>query len=146
MSNIDWSKAPKGTDLHVGGCEPNWWRGTSDGKFEFWNNHEWIKSTINPTRDYHGDTVTFRTVEFNQLTSTDDAQQAPDMVNHPPHYQSDNGIECIDAIRAALGRDGFIAYCIGNSMKYQWREKADKLEDMRKAAWYLSRAIEEQSK
>ena len=29
----------------------------------------------------------------------------PDMVNHPPHYQSDNGIECIDAIRAALGRE-----------------------------------------
>lgn len=84
--------------------------------------------------------------DFVPFVSVYGAQPAPDMVNHPPHYQSDNGIECIDAIRAALGRDGFIAYCIGNSMKYQWREKADKLEDMRKAAWYLNRAIEEQSK
>lgn len=84
--------------------------------------------------------------DFVPFVSVEDAKPAPDMVNHPPHYQSDNGIECIDAIRSALGRDGFIAYCIGNSMKYQWREKADKLEDMRKAAWYLNRAIEEKSK
>lgn len=84
--------------------------------------------------------------DFQPFTSIEGAQPEPDMVNHPPHYQSDNGIECIDAIRAALGRDGFIAYCVGNSMKYHWREKADKLEDMRKAAWYLNRAIEEQSK
>ena len=96
--------------------------------------------------DYGADRRDASESDFQPLTSVEDAQPAPDMVNHPPHYQSDNGIECIDAIRAALGRDGFIAYCIGNSMKYQWREKADKLEDMRKAAWYLNRAIEEQLK
>lgn len=33
-----------------------------------------------------------------------------DMVNHPPHYQSENGVECIDAIQAALGGDGFHSY------------------------------------
>ena len=63
-----------------------------------------------------------------------------DMVNHPPHYQSDSGIECIDAIRAALGSAGFIAYCRGNAMKYVWREKINAAEDLRKAAWYLERA------
>ena len=66
-----------------------------------------------------------------------------DMVNHPPHYQSDNGIECIDAIRAALGREGFIAYCRGNAMKYVWREKVNAAEDLRKADWYLERAASE---
>lgn len=66
-----------------------------------------------------------------------------DMVNHPPHYQSDNGIECIDAIRAALGSAGFIAYCRGNAMKYVWREKINAAEDLRKAAFYLDRAASE---
>ena len=66
-----------------------------------------------------------------------------DMVNHPPHYQSDSGIECIDAIRAALGSDGFIAYCRGNAMKYVWREKVNAAEDLRKAAFYLDRAASE---
>ena len=70
----------------------------------------------------------------------------PDMVNHPPHYQSDNGIECIDAIRAALGRDGFIAYCRGTAIKYLWRDKVNNVEDRNKAAWYINRAnAEEQS-
>ena len=66
-----------------------------------------------------------------------------DMVNHPPHYQSDSGVECIDAIRAALGSAGFIAYCRGNAMKYVWREKVDAAEDLRKAAFYLDRAASE---
>ena len=70
----------------------------------------------------------------------------PDMVNHPQHYQSDNGIECIDAIRAALGRDGFIAYCRGNAIKYLWRDKVNNVEDRNKAIWYINRAnAEEQS-
>lgn len=83
---------------------------------------------------------------FTPFVSLEDAQPAPDMVNHPPHYQSDNGIECIDAIRAALGRDGFIAYCTGNAIKYQWRDKNDRAEDLRKAAWYMNRAIQEVGK
>ena len=66
----------------------------------------------------------------------------PDMVNHPPHYQSESGIECIDAIRAALGDDGFVAYCRGNAMKYTWRQKIDLAEDLRKASWYLNKAAE----
>ena len=67
-----------------------------------------------------------------------------DMVNHPPHYQGD-GIECIDAIRAALGKEGFVAYCRGNAIKYTWREKADSAEDRNKAIWYLNRANKEDS-
>lgn len=67
-----------------------------------------------------------------------------DAVNHPTHY-CQGGIECIDAIRASLGLEGFIAYCRGNIQKYLWRAdfKGAKLEDMKKAAWYLNRAIEE---
>ena len=67
-----------------------------------------------------------------------------DMVNHPPHYQSDNGIECIDAIRAQMTEDQFAAYCQGNIVKYlwRWRQKAG-VESLKKARWYLDRMIGE---
>jgi hypothetical protein len=69
-----------------------------------------------------------------------------DPVNHPPHYNQGE-IECIDAIRAALGRDGFIAYCQGNALKYLWRhEHKGGVEDWRKADWYINRAIKELGK
>ena len=64
-----------------------------------------------------------------------------DMVNNPPHY-TDGEIECIDAIRAALGPDGFRAFCRGNAMKYIWRcELKDNTNtDLEKAGWYLQTA------
>lgn len=67
-----------------------------------------------------------------------------DPVNHPTHY-TEGDIECIDAMRAALGRVGFIAYCTGAALKYLWRyqHKGKPLEDLRKAAWYLNRVIAE---
>lgn len=66
--------------------------------------------------------------------------EAPDMVNHPPHYQSENGIECIDAIQAALTPEEFRGYCKGNALKYAWRERGKGGdEDLKKAAWYLNR-------
>jgi hypothetical protein len=65
-----------------------------------------------------------------------------DSVNHPPHYNQ-GGIECIEAIKAALG-DGFAAYLRGNVLKYLWRcEHKGGIEDLKKAAWYLDRAIKE---
>lgn len=65
-----------------------------------------------------------------------------DLVNHPAHYQSGAGIECIDAIHAALGDDGFVAHCRGTAMKYVFRagKKGSAAEDLRKSAWYLDRA------
>ena len=46
-----------------------------------------------------------------------------------------------NAIRAALGDEGFLAYCRGNALKYVWRAplKAS-AQDLRKAIWYLDRA------
>ena len=66
-----------------------------------------------------------------------------DMVNHPPHY-TQGGIECIDAMQAALGDAGFVAYCRGAAIKYAWRAplKDNAAEDLRKGAWYLTRAAD----
>jgi len=69
-----------------------------------------------------------------------------DAVNHPPHYNQGE-IECIDAIRAALGREGFIAYCRGNVIKYVWRcVHKGGVEDLKKAKWYQEEAIKEAGK
>lgn len=60
-----------------------------------------------------------------------------DMDNSPPHYNA-SGIECIDALRAALG-EGFEFYLQGNVMKYLWRYRyKNGTQDLEKAAWYLN--------
>jgi hypothetical protein len=69
-----------------------------------------------------------------------------DLVNSPPHY-TQSGIECIDAIQAALTEEEFRGFCKGNAIKYSWREKlkgGD--EDLRKASWYLSRLTVKENK
>jgi hypothetical protein len=43
-------------------------------------------------------------------------------VDNPSHY-TQGGIECIDAIRAALTDEEFRGYCKGNMLKYVWRER-----------------------
>jgi hypothetical protein len=65
-----------------------------------------------------------------------------DPVEHPCHYEGE--VECIDAIRVALG-EGFSDYCRGNAMKYIWRcdKKGKLLEDLCKARQYLTFAIDE---
>lgn len=66
------------------------------------------------------------------------------MVNHPPHYTSGK-VECLDAIEAALGRDGFIGYCKGQVLKYCWRAGLKNPEltrqDYEKARFYLDELI-----
>jgi hypothetical protein len=64
-----------------------------------------------------------------------------DMVNSPAHYNQTE-LECIDAIKYALGEEGFVAYCRGNAIKYNWRagHKIDSVEDLKKAAWYCRMA------
>ena len=60
-----------------------------------------------------------------------------DMVNHPPHYKQ-GGIETIDVIEAWQ-----LGFCLGNAVKYISRadHKGSKLEDLKKARWYLDREI-----
>ncbi len=61
-----------------------------------------------------------------------------DPVEHPAHYKV-GGIETIDFIEAKN-----LDYNLGNVVKYITRadHKGNKLEDLRKAQWYLTRAIE----
>ena len=66
-----------------------------------------------------------------------------DPVNSPTHYRTGD-IECIDAIRSALGSEGFVAYCHGNALKYLWRwQHKNGIEDVEKALVYLDWMIKE---
>lgn len=67
----------------------------------------------------------------------------PDMVNHPPHYQSSNGMEVIDVIEAFTNTlVGIEATDTGNVLKYmcRWKYK-NGLQDLEKAQWYLNHLI-----
>lgn len=68
---------------------------------------------------------------FRQATGT------PDVVNHPAHYKV-GGIEVIDFIESKG-----LTYNLGNVVKYVSRadHKGNKLEDLKKAQWYLNREV-----
>jgi hypothetical protein len=67
-----------------------------------------------------------------------------DAVDHPRHYNAlgatcakcGEPIECIDVVRHMNFNDG-------NAVKYVWRgpHKGKRLEDLRKAAWYINDEI-----
>lgn len=66
----------------------------------------------------------------------------PEAVNHPSHYGGvDNPYEAIKVIEAWQ-----LDFCLGNAVKYISRagkkDPAKTVEDLKKAAWYLNRAIE----
>jgi hypothetical protein len=105
---------------------------TYSAVFGIADNAEWV------VKHRHRDLINW---PFKPLSEWQDDKPQGDPVNHPPHYQGK--VECIDAIEAALGDDGFVAHCRGTAMKYLYRagRKGDSVEDLRKAAWYLERAI-----
>jgi hypothetical protein len=63
---------------------------------------------------------------------------APPESVSPQHYK-DGRIEAIDAIRSALGHQGFKDYCRGQVIRYLWRigKKDDELVEVGKAQCYL---------
>ena len=70
-----------------------------------------------------------------------------DNINNSNHYQLDCGIESIEIIKRVLGIKGFVAFCLGNILKYLIRaEKKNGKEDYKKAAKYLEWVIERDNK
>lgn len=72
--------------------------------------------------------------------SKNDNENKNDNANHPAHYTS-GGIECIDGMVAAFGREYVMHYCLCNAFKYIWRceHKGKRAEDIQKAVWYLNK-------
>ena len=64
----------------------------------------------------------------------------PIVVDHPDHYGGDTTYEAIKVIEA-----WDLGFCLGNAVKYICRcgrkDGMSRLDDLRKAAWYLDREI-----
>jgi len=69
---------------------------------------------------------------------------AYDAVNRPSYYNK-GGIECIDAVTAAISNlKGVEAHMTASALQYLWRWKEKNgAEDLRKARWFLDKLIEE---
>lgn len=66
----------------------------------------------------------------------------PDKIN-PDHYKV-GGIETFDILRAKLSPTQLAGFCKGNVIKYVTRaDHKDKVDDLKKAMWYLDKLIEE---
>lgn len=66
-----------------------------------------------------------------------------DIVNHPSHYISNNGLEAIDVIDAfteeLVGREcNYTAKVLKYMLRWKWKNG---LVDLKKAQWYLNRLI-----
>jgi len=68
--------------------------------------------------------------------------QEKDMVNSPDHYTA-GGMEVIDVIQMKMTPEEFEGYCMGNVLKYAFRSryKGKRVEDLKKASWYLNKLI-----
>lgn len=82
----------------------------------------------------------------------DEESQPHDVVNHPAHYNAGK-YEVIDVITdvteqlAKAGASGPECYAIGNVLKYVMRYRhKNGAEDLRKAKWYIDKAVEEMTK
>ena len=65
-----------------------------------------------------------------------------DKIN-PDHYKV-GGIETFDILRAKLSPTQLAGFCKGNVLKYITRaDHKDKVDDLKKAKWYLDKLIEE---
>lgn len=61
-------------------------------------------------------------------------------VDHPSHYQSENGMECIDEMALAFGVEAVKHFCLCNVWKYRFRaNKKNGDEDIEKSNWYMKK-------
>ena len=66
------------------------------------------------------------------------------MVSHPDHYQSETGLEVIEAIEAfTFALKGIEAVDTGNIIKYacRWKKK-NGIQDLEKIMWYTQHLID----
>lgn len=75
--------------------------------------------------------------------SSDLYESEDEMVSHPGHYQSENGLEVIDVIEAfTKDLTGVEATDTGNIIKYACRwHKKNGIQDLEKILWYTTHLI-----
>ena len=67
-----------------------------------------------------------------------EAKVIADPVNHPTHYTSGCGFECIEMMEMVFGKEAVHDFCTLNAFKYLWRHRQKGgADDIGKAKWYL---------
>lgn len=77
-------------------------------------------------------------------TETRNYESQDEMVSHPKHYQSSNGVECIDAMEAATeNMKGIFAVDTSNIIKYafRWDKKGSPIQDVEKIIYYATHLL-----
>ncbi|ERB55315.1 hypothetical protein N806_29745 [Rhodococcus sp. P27] len=64
-----------------------------------------------------------------------------DLVNNPPHYQTESGLEAIDVIEAFFEDNHYLATTFKYIARAGKKDPDKTLQDLQKAQWYLNRAI-----
>lgn len=116
-----------------------------DGEFDNFPREDGIiskETSCVVEKDEDGNIHILSQEETGDNTNAKAASSKTDAVNHPDHYKIGD-IECIDVMLATQGVDAVINFCICNSFKYIYRHvNKNGLEDIRKAKWYLDKALE----
>lgn len=81
--------------------------------------------------------------ELRNLKLESEMCKEDDAINHPSHY-TNRKHECIDEMVTIFGKKAVINFCICNAWKYRYRadSKGQHDSDMKKADWYISKAME----
>lgn len=104
---------------------------------------EFVYDVISPDRENHG---SFYGHNLTSATEKTIAYALPDAVNNPSHYKSLGAVcecgrtlECLDVTR-------HLNFNLGNAIKYIWRceHKGKRVEDLKKAVFYLEDEIKRQ--
>jgi len=108
---------------------------------------EWLYNPWTGTRRAQGDIETdphgfaIWLDSWGPLHAAPAPRAADGVIDKAVQYNA-GGIECIDAIQAALTPEEFRGFLKGNVIKYTWRERHKGGEEsLRKAQWYLARLI-----
>ena len=121
---------------------PNRYRYSNDRAGDFDWSHDGIDGDIIAYRLQHPGFKSLANDDRLEQDLNECIGQDFDVINHPSHY-TQGDIECIDAIKAALGEEQYEWYLRGACIKYLWRYKMKSgVESLKKSEWYLKRLIE----
>ncbi|MBU5266270.1 DUF3310 domain-containing protein [Virgibacillus proomii] len=131
-----------------------WWYEDKVGKV-----FKVLRTEIIDNNEDEDDLSTYETLRIHEVIDPDDREVSyildtdcvtvsgdqGDAVQHPSHYTHGKyeTIDVIEDVTSGYG-DGYIAYCVGNAVKYLYRapfKHESPLEDLRKAAKYIEFAI-----
>lgn len=135
----------KGSELYRAGSNGYYW---SASPYELNPSYAWVMYFASDYQDVnYGDCLYGRAVRpvLNKNKEKEDTENKEefDPVNKPMHY-THGKYESIDVMEDVFGTSAVENFCLCNAFKYLYRceYKGHKIEDIKKAQWYLNKIVE----